>query len=128
MPLITTLLPLLSALYLSYTVLSAGISRLTSPITPEQILQDRTNNKNNNNNNTSSSSSSTTSLTTREVVGILDLVCGGLLLVPRCRRVGGAVAFALLLAGLVARVREGREVGWVMGVGCMGLCVVVVVG
>ncbi|KAL9136680.1 MAG: hypothetical protein Q9175_002104 [Cornicularia normoerica] len=36
-----SILSLLSALILSVTVLSAGIARLSSPITPEQIVQER---------------------------------------------------------------------------------------
>lgn len=118
-----SLLALLSALLLSFTLLSAGVSRLASPITPEQVAHERA---------TSSSSTTTTRLTLREAVGVLDILCGVLLLVPgRSRRLGGAVALVLLGLGFVARVRrEGKE-GKGVGVGgkevvCGGLCVIVV--
>ena len=107
----TTILSLLSALILSFTVLSAGVGRLNSPITPEQIVQDR------------NTSSSTSSITRRELVGVLDILCGLMLLVPGSRRLGGGMAFVLLLVGLISRVREGKSVG--KAVICMGLCVLV---
>ncbi len=101
---------ILSALILSYTVLSAGVARLNSPITPEQIVQER-------------SSSSVNSITLRELVGALDILCGILLLVPRSRRLGAGLALVLLIGGLVSRVREGRSVR--KAVMCMGMCGVV---
>lgn len=104
------ILSLLSALILSFTVLQAGVARLNSPITPEQIAQER-------------STSSINKSTLRELVGGLDILCGIILLVPRSRRAGTAVAFALLVVGLVSRVREGKSVGKALI--CMGLCVLV---
>ena len=101
---------LLSALILSLTVLSAGVARLGSPITPEQIAQER-------------STSSINASTLRELVGGLDILCGIMLLVPRSRRAGAAAALALLMVGLVSRVREGKSVGKTLI--CMGLCVIV---
>lgn len=104
------ILSLLSALILSFTVLQAGVARLSSPITPEQIAQER-------------SASFVNRSTLRELVGGLDVLCGIMLLVPRSRRAGAAVAFALLLVGLVSRVGEGKSVGKALI--CMGLCAVV---
>ena len=106
----TSILSLLSALFLSFTVLSAGIARLNSPITPEQIVQERR-------------TASINASTLRELVGVLDILCGVMLLVTRSRKVGAAVAFGLLLMGLVERVREGKALG--KGLICMGLCIVV---
>lgn len=103
-------LSLLSALILSFTVLSAGIAKVNSPITPEQIVQER---------NTSSVNSSTL----RELVGVLDILCGIMLLVPWSRRLGAMFACLLLAVGLVSRVREGKAVG--KTVICMALCVIV---
>lgn len=107
---IAAILSLLPALILSFTVLSAGVARLSSPITPEQIARER-------------STLSANASTLRELVGALDVVCGVLLLVPRSRRGGAAVALALLVVGLVSRVRDGKSVG--KGLMCMGLCVLV---
>lgn len=56
-------------------------------------------------------------------MGVLDILCGVLLLVPWSRRVGAMIAFGLLAVGLVSRVREGKAVG--KAVICMGLCVIV---
>lgn len=114
-----SLLTLLSALLLSFTILSAGLSRLTSPITPEQIVRER-----------HTTTTTTSRLTLREAVGVLDILCGVLLLVPgRCRRLGGAAALVLLALGIVKRVwgerGEGKGVGG-KEVVCGGLCVVVV--
>ena len=107
----TTILSLLSALILSFTVLSAGFARLNSPITPEQIVLERKN------------STTTSSITQREFVGVLDILCGLVLLVPRSRRLGGGIAFVLLVVGVVSKVREGKSVG--KAVICMGLCALV---
>lgn len=107
----TSLLSLISAFILSYTVLSAGVARLNLPITPEQIVQERR------------SASSIPSSSLRELVGILDVLCGMMLLVPRSRKLGAAVALVLLVLGLVARVREGKAVG--KSLICLGLCGVV---
>ncbi|KAF6229083.1 hypothetical protein HO133_007197 [Letharia lupina] len=93
-----SILSLLSALVLSFTVLSAGITRLSSPITPEQISRER-------------ATSSINPSTLRELVGVLDVLCSIMLLVPRSRRLGAAMAFALLVLGLVSRIREGKSVG-----------------
>ena len=105
-----SILSLLFALILSFTVLSAGIARLGSPITPEQIAQER---------NAPFISASTR----RELVGVLDILCGIMLLVPRSRKLGAAVAFGLLVVGLISRVREGKSLGKTLI--CMGLCVIV---
>ena len=105
-----SILSLLSALTLSFTVLSAGVARLNSQITPEQIVQER-------------SASSINPSTLRELVGVLDILCGIMLLVPRSRRLGVAMAFVLLVLGLVARVKEGKSVGKALI--CMGLCTIV---
>ncbi len=105
-----SIVSLLSALILSFTVLSAGVARLNSPITSEQIVQER-------------SASSPNSSSLRELVGVLDMVCGIMLLVPLSRRLGAAIAFVLLVLGLVSRVRGGKPVGKALV--CMGLCMVV---
>lgn len=105
-----SILSLLSALILSVTVLSAGIARLSSPITPEQIVQERRR-------------SSMNTSTLRELVGVLDILCSIMLLVTRSRRLGAAMAFVLLVMGLVSRVREGKSVGKALI--CMGLCTIV---
>lgn len=63
-------------------------------------------------------------ITLREVVGVLDILCGIILLVPRSRRLGAALAFVLLIVGAVERMRQGREREVGKGVICMGLCVV----
>ena len=104
------ILSLLSALILSFTVLQAGVARLNSPITPAQIAEER-------------SASFVNKSTLRELVGGLDVLCGITLLVPRSRRAAAVGAFALLLLGLVSRVREGKPLGKALI--CIGLCVVV---
>ena len=107
---VAAIFSLLSALLLSYIVLSAGVARLNTPITPEQIARER-------------GTSSANSVSLRELVGVLDILCGVMLLVPRSRRWGAAVAFVLLLLGLVSRVREGKSSEKALI--CMGLCAVV---
>lgn len=108
---LASILSFLSALVLSFTLLSAGVARLNSQITPEQIVQER------------SAASSMNPSTLRELVGGLDVLCAIMLLVPRSRRLGVAIALVLLVLGLVSRVKEGKPVGKALI--CMGLCIIV---
>ena len=63
------------------------------------------------------------SSTLRELVGVLDILCSIMLIVPWSRRLGAATAFVLLVVGLGSRVREGKAVGKALI--CMGVCVIV---
>ena len=97
----------LSALLLSFRVLSAGYAKLTSQINDEvhekYLADDR---------HTTSSHShlSLSPANFREIRGIVDIICGILLLLPSWKRLGAAMAFFLLSVGLVSRAREGQSV------------------
>lgn len=95
-----------SALVLSFTVIRSGLGKFTSQVTDEvhekYIVREKK----------ADSAKSFISISpeaTKEVRGIIDFVCGVLLLVPSTRKIGAAIAFALLIVGLVRCVRNGTS-------------------
>ena len=111
---------LFSALILAFTVLSAGQAKLTGRITPEiheeQLAKD-----------TESSSFKLylpfSPAFRRKLRGVLDVICGILLLWPSSRRAGGVLSFLLLLVGSVFRIKDGKSL--VPPLTMMVLCAVV---
>jgi uncharacterized membrane protein YphA (DoxX/SURF4 family) len=96
----------LSALLLSFTVIRSGLGKFTSQVTDEvheRYLVQKKKAK------SAKSSISLSPEATKEVRGIIDLVCGVLLLVPSLRKIGAAIAFALLMVGLVRCIRSGTS-------------------
>ena len=100
-------LSLLSALILAFTVLSAGQAKLTSRITPSiyesQVAQDSVSTPHD-------AWIPISPATRRRIHGVINVVCGVLLLWPSRRRVGAAAAFVLLSWGLVSRWRSRMSV------------------
>ena len=96
----------LSTLLLSLTVLRSGLGKLTSQVTNDvherYLAEDKG----------STSKSARLALskeTVREARGVIDLICGILLLVPSWRIIGAALAFALLVVGLIRCVKNGNS-------------------
>ena len=116
----TSLLSLLSALFLAFTVLSSGQAKLTSRYTPEAHFKQTA----------KDSEESPIELyipfepSTRRIIhGIVNVLCGILLLLPSTRAVGAAMAFGLLLLALGKSVTNGVSV--IPPLGMMVLCAVV---
>jgi hypothetical protein len=104
---LSSILSLLSALILAFTVLSAGQAKLTSRITPDiyenQVAQDSKPSPH-------ESWIPISPAMRRKIHGVMNVVCGILLLWPSWRKSGGAAAFVLLCWGLVSRLRDGKSV------------------
>jgi len=103
---LSSFLSLLSALILSFTVLSAGQAKITNLITPSihqtQISKD-----------TKSSSLELylpfSPATRRKLRGVADIICGILLLWPSARTTGAATSFLLLVVSAVGRIADGMS-------------------
>lgn len=102
---LSSIFALLCALVLSFTVLSAGQAKLTDRITEEVHAKYLAKEK-----ETASKFIPLSPSDQRQLVGVIDLICGFLLLVPSWRSIGAAMAFVLLAAGLAPRVRRGESV------------------
>ena len=92
------------ALNLAFTVISAGQAKLTDRITEDIHAKYLAKEKENASNYIPLSPASQ-----RQIIGVLDIVCGLLLLVPSLRSTGAAVAFVLLSIGVPARLRSGMS-------------------
>ena len=101
-----------SALLLSFRVLSAGYAKLTYQTPPSQVADEirEKYSSHNKENNSSHSYFSPSPAQIRDVRGVIELICGLLLLVPSWRRSGAAIAFSLLVIGLVSRIRSGQSI------------------
>ncbi|KAL6719349.1 hypothetical protein ACLMJK_003588 [Lecanora helva] len=117
---LTSLLLTLLTLLLSFTLLSAGQAKLTSALTPH--LHDPDPPESNIELYIPFSPS-----TRRKLRGILDVVCGMMLLWRGTRRFGAGVAAGLLVWSTVGRLVEGREGSWGKVVVMAGACGGVVV-
>lgn len=117
---LSSLLSLLSALFLAFTVLSAGQAKLTSRLTPEihdsQVAQESETRSN-------ESRIPIPPATRRKIHGWVNILCGILLLWPSRRKIGAAAAAVLLSWGLVTRLRNGMSL--VPPLTMMGLSAVV---
>jgi len=104
---LSSILSVLSAIILAFTVLSAGQAKLTSQITPEiheiQVAKDSETSPH-------ESRIPIPPATRRKIHGVINVVCGILLLWPSRRKIGAAAAFVLLSWGLVSRFRGGMSV------------------
>lgn len=101
-----SIIPFLSTLVLAFTVLASAQAKFTAHLTPEayerQVAEGTI--------ISSASSLLQVSLDTlRKIIGIVDIICGVLLLVPSTRSYGALLALALLTAGLVSRLRSGQS-------------------
>ena len=101
-----------SALLLSYRVLSAGYAKITYQTPPSQVADEIRKKYFNEDKEDDSSQSyfSPSPARIRDVRGVIELLCGILLLVPSWRRLGAMIAFSLLVLGLVSRIRSGRSI------------------
>ena len=115
---IWSIFALVCAFILSFTVLSAGQAKLTDRITEEIHAKYLAKEK-----ETAFRFVPLSPADQREVVGVLDLICGISLLVPSWKRFGAVLAFLLLATGIVPRYRRGESVKPTMLM--MGLSVVV---
>jgi len=95
----------LCALILSFTVLSAGQAKFTDRITEEVHAKYLAKE-----NETASRFIPLSPADQRQLVGVIDLVCGFLLLIPSWRSIGAAAAFLILATGVAPRVRRGESV------------------
>lgn len=102
---LSSILVFLCSLILAFTVLSAGQAKLTGRITEEVHAKYLAKEK-----ETASKFIPLSPAEQRQLVGVIDIICGLLLLVPSWRSIGAAAAFALLAAGLVPRVRRGESI------------------
>lgn len=104
---LSSILSFLSAIILAFTVLSAGQAKLTSQITPaiyeSQVAEDCATSPND-------LWIPVAPATRRKIHGVINVVCGILLLWPSWRTIGAAAAFVLLSWGLVSRLRAGKSV------------------
>lgn len=100
-----------SALLLSYRVLSAGYAKVTYQPPPSQAADEIRKRYFSGDKEGESSQSSflPSSARIRDIRGVIELVCGILLLVPSWRRIGAAIAFSLLVIGLISRIRSGQS-------------------
>ncbi len=101
-----------SALLLSYQVLSAGYAKVTYQTPPSQVADEIrkkyfTEDKED---DSSRPYFSPSTARIRDVRGVIEIICGILLLVPSWRRLGAAIAFSLLIIGLVSRIRSGQSI------------------
>jgi len=101
---LSSIFAFLCAFVLSFTVLSAGQAKLTDRITEDVHAKYLAKE-----NETASKFIPLSPADQRQLVGVIDLVCGILLLVPSWRSIGAAAAFVLLAAGLASRVRRGES-------------------
>lgn len=101
-----------SALLLSYRVLSAGYAKVTYQTPPSQVADEIRNKyfSGDKEGEPGQSSLLPSSATIRGIRGIIELICGILLLVPSWRRIGAATAFSLLIIGLISRIRSGQSI------------------
>ena len=101
-----------SALLLSYRVLSAGYAKVTYQTPPSQVADEirKKYSSENKKDHSSHTYFSPSAAQIRDVRGIVELICGILLLVPSWRRLGAAIAFSLLVIGLVSRIRNGQSI------------------
>ena len=101
-----------SALLLSFRVLSAGYAKLTYQTPPSQVADEIREKYSSEIKEDDSSHSyfSPSPAQIRDVRGVIELICGLLLLVPSWRRSGAAIAFSLLVIGLVSRIRSGQSI------------------
>lgn len=101
-----------SALLLSYRVLSAGYAKVTYQPPPSQVadeIRKKYSSEDKEDHPTRSYFSPSPALI-RDIRGVIELVCGILLLVPSWRRLGATIAFSLLVIGLVSRIRSGQSI------------------
>ena len=100
-----------SALLLSFRVLSAGYAKLTYQTPPSQVADEIRKKYSEDKKDVSGKSSlSPSPAQIRDARGVIELICGILLLVPSWRRLGAAIAFSLLVIGLVSRIRTGQSI------------------
>ena len=101
-----------SALLLSYRVLSAGYAKVTYQPPPSQVADEIRKRYFSGDKEGESSQSSflPSSARIRDIRGVIELVCGILLLVPSWRRIGAAIAFSLLVIGLTSRIKSGQSI------------------
>ena len=100
-----------SALLLSYRVLSAGYAKVTYQAPPSQVADEiRKKYFTEDKQGYSDQSYLPSSARIREIRGIIELICGILLLVPSWRRIGAVIAFSLLVIGLTSRIRSGQSI------------------
>ena len=101
----------LSALLLSYRVLSAGYAKLTYQTPPSQVADDiRKKYSQDKEDDPSQSYLQPSPEWIRDIRGVIEIICGILLLLPSWRRLGAAIACSLLVIGLVSRIRYGQSV------------------
>ena len=107
----TSWMSFLGALLVSYTVLRSGLGKLTSQVTDEvqERYLVRENPVQENETRSAYSFTSVSPGTMKEVRAVIDLICGVLLLVPSWRRIGAAIALALLAIGLIRCLRNGNS-------------------
>ncbi|KAK0512020.1 hypothetical protein JMJ35_005148 [Cladonia borealis] len=105
-------LSFLSALLLSFRVLSAGYAKLTYQTPPSQVADEirRKYASENKEEDPSRSYFSLSAAQIRDVRGVVEVICGILLLVPSWKRLGAAMALSLLVIGLVSRIRNGQSI------------------
>ena len=101
-----------SALALSYRVLSAGYAKLTYNPPPSEVAAEIRENylSEDKEGDPGQSYFSPSPATIRDIRGFIELICGIMLLVPSWRRIGAAIAFSLLVTGLVSRIRSGQSI------------------
>ena len=101
-----------SALLLSYRVLSAGYAKVTYQTPPSQVADEirKKYYSGDKEGDPGQSSFWPSSAKIRDIRGIIELICGILLLVPSWRRTGAVIAFSLLLIGLISRIRSGQSI------------------
>ena len=103
---------LFSSLLLSFRVLSAGYAKLTYQTPPSQIADEirKKYSSEDKENDQSQSYFTPSPARIRDIRGVIEVVCGILLLLPACQRLGAAIAFSLLVIGLVSRIRSGQSI------------------
>ena len=101
-----------SAILLSFRILSAGYAKLTYRTPPSEVADEirRKYASEDKEEDPSQSYLSLSSAQIRDVRGVIEVVCGVLLLVPSWKWLGAAIAFSLLVIGLVSRIRSGQSI------------------